>query len=383
MIKILSRERERLPVHLAQCTVHSNKRITTYFIALLFCLALPWLGRAESGQSFYYELAGHWAPDLYQDTWFLPEADYLTAFDADGDWIGKNNLDHFMAAKFKPFRAVVYYSVIESETHYFIFYCFFHPVDYDRYLMHLLPGTCHENDMEGILVVVAKDPQDQWGKFRAMESLAHNFFHYYSNGDGIKPNQIKGFEPAKLRDGSHVEIYIQQGGHGPYELHSKKSGFKHEDFKGKTGVVYRFTGRAESPEGPNDRDVGYELVDFLAPGGIWDHRCGGDTFDLQKRMVYQPSAGRPGVPGEVSDCNDPPGTVPLTFDGDLSGLANGADKAKPFWSWTGPNSGGEPRGAWGLDPAWAMSRHYRFEEPLSPNYVYHPYLGIQPQPGSG
>ena len=309
----------------------------------------------------------------------MPEGDYLTALDADGDWIGHNNLDHFMAGKFKPYAAVVYYSVIESETHYFIYYCFFHPVDYDIWYRRPLPGTCHENDMEGILVVVAKDPQDPWGKFRAMESLAHNFFHYYANGDGIKPNQIKSFEPAKLREGSHCEIYIEGGGHGPYELHSPKSPYaKHDQFRHKHGVVYRYTGRSQSPQGPDDRNAGYDLVDFLAPAGIWDHRCGGDTFDLQKRMVYQPPAGRPGVPGEVSDCNDPPGTIPLTIDGDDSGFANGPDRAKPFWSWTGPNSGSEPRGAWGLDPAWTMSRHYRFEESFSLNYVHNPYLGIKP-----
>ena len=345
--------------------------------ALVFLTLRPASSRAETGQNFYYQLAGHWAPDLYQDTWFKIGGDYLVAFNADGDWIGKNNLDNFVAGKFKPYAAVVYYSVIESETHYFIYYCFYHAVDYDTWYMRPLPGTTHENDMEGILVTVAKDPHNQFGKFRAMESLAHNLFHHYANGDGIKPNSGS-FEPARLRDGSHVEIYIEGGGHGPFELHSKKSPYaKHDQFRHGHGVIYHFAGQSESPKGPDDRNAGYDLKDFLAPAGIWDHRCGGDTFDLQKRMVYQPPPGRPGVPGAVSDCNDPPGTIPLAFDGDLSGFANGADKAKPFWSWTGPNSRGEPRGAWGLDPAWTMSQHYKFDEPFSLNYVNNFYLGIK------
>lgn len=350
----------------------------------LFILAAGWafsLGFASPGRSqargdFYSRLAGHWAPDIYQDTWFLPAADYLTAFDADGDWTGRNNLDNFMTGRFAPYRAVVYYTVMESETHYFIHYDFFHPVDYDRYLLRLLPGTCHENDLEGILVVLAKDPNAPWGRFRVMESLAHNFFYRYANADGISSAAGKSLEPATLRDGSHPQIYIQQGGHGPYELNSRKSGFKRGDFKGKTGVIYRFTGRAEAPEGPNDREVGYELVDFLAPGGIWEHRCGGETFDREKRMVYQPPPGRPGVPAEVSGCGAAPGTIPLSFDGDHSGLANSADRAKPFWSWAGSNTRGEPRGAWGLDPAWTMSRHYSFEEPFSLDYRCNYFLGI-------
>jgi hypothetical protein len=341
--------------------------------------SFPVSTRAESAKNFYYQLAGHWAPDLYQDTWFMPEGDYLVAFNADGDWIGRNNLENFLLGKFKPYAAVVYYSVIESETHYFIYYCFYHAVDYDTWYMRLIPGTTHENDMEGIMVTVAKVPDNPWGKFRAMEALAHSTFHHYANGDGIKPNQGS-FEPAKLRDGAHVEIYIEGGGHGPYELHSKNSPYtKHDQFRQKHGVVYRFAGQAGSPQGRDDRNVGYDLKDFLEKGGIWDHRCGGDTFDLKKRLVYQPPPGRPGVPASVSACPDSPNAFPRNFDGDLSGFANTEDAAKPFWSWAGPPKTGETRGNWGLDPAWTMSQHYIFEEPFSLNYVNNFYLGINPK----
>lgn len=78
-----------------------------------------------------------------------------------------------------PLTSAVYYSVQETETHYFINYCFFHPrddapVSLDR----------HENDFEGALFVIEKDGSE-FGSFLLMETQAHNHFYQYSNDTNI------------------------------------------------------------------------------------------------------------------------------------------------------------------------------------------------------
>jgi hypothetical protein len=160
------------------------------------------------------------------------------------------------------------------------------------------------------------------------------------------------------------------------------------DFRGKTGVIYRYRGRAESPEGPDDRDVGYDLIAFEEPGGIWDHRCDLGTFDTAS-LRYQPPLGRPGLaPPDSSQCPLRENEVPLLFDGDESGFANQPDGANCFWGWgktTQKSKGsyglnwqfelnGKSKGVWGFDPAWSISWQFEFEEPFSLNYIYNPYL---------
>jgi hypothetical protein len=52
--------------------------------------------------------------------------DWPTSFDFDKDWVGNNNWEHAADPQFKLW-CYVYYSVIESEDHYFIHYALFHP----------------------------------------------------------------------------------------------------------------------------------------------------------------------------------------------------------------------------------------------------------------
>ena len=71
----------------------------------------------------YRPLVEHYAPFIAQETWFQPRSDYIVRFDADGDWRGDNNWDN---APFASTQAYVYYAVIETETHWFLIYNFFH-----------------------------------------------------------------------------------------------------------------------------------------------------------------------------------------------------------------------------------------------------------------
>ena len=67
--------------------------------------------------SFYYELAYFHAPIHYQDTdSSRPQGDYITRFDYDGNWAGRDNWDNM---QYSRLPAYVYYSVIETTSHWF------------------------------------------------------------------------------------------------------------------------------------------------------------------------------------------------------------------------------------------------------------------------
>jgi hypothetical protein len=93
----------------------------------------------------FRQLAEHYAPYVAQETWFEPKADFLARFDFDGNWSGEDNWDSAPAGSSQAF---VYYAGMETATHWFLVYSFFHPRDYaERCFL----GTCHENDNEGLI----------------------------------------------------------------------------------------------------------------------------------------------------------------------------------------------------------------------------------------
>ena len=77
--------------------------------------------------------------------------DYIVRFDFDGDWNGRNNADNLRDALEKGFdlRAYVYYAAQETDFYYYLHYAYFHPRDPK-------PVGGHENDVEGVMVVVQK-----------------------------------------------------------------------------------------------------------------------------------------------------------------------------------------------------------------------------------
>src|SRR5215510_13614045 len=95
-------------------------------------------------------LALHWAPVHYQDTDSSDyDADYLSTVDFDGDWDAKNNWEH-QDDNLARLTGAVYYSVVETSTHWHLVYGFYHPRDWEDFPDPFGLFT-HENDMEGVL----------------------------------------------------------------------------------------------------------------------------------------------------------------------------------------------------------------------------------------
>ncbi len=308
----------------------------------------------------YRLLAEHYAPFIAQETWFEPKYDYLARFDLDGDFRGDNNWENATGGSS---QAYVYYTAVETDTHWFLIYNFFHARDYsDKCVI----GTCHENDNEGLVLTVHKDGS-RFGRVRAMETLAHNNVYSYAADREIggKAHNIDG--PLELHDGSHPMIFIEAGGHGVLGATDSHSYFDVESggFRSGSGVTYVYGGEAERPEHPNDREVGYELLPMWEHWWLRAHEQPEDgMFDAY--FSYRPVGARP-VPRHAE------------IAGSFLGRAQSENKAKPFWGWHDNRTrkaGLLATGQWALDPAYSAQVDLDFPERFSVDYTYHPYLGI-------
>lgn len=206
------------------------------------------------------QIAEHWSPVIYQST--EDRYDYITNFDFDGNWHGNDNWEHYDCY---PLPAYIYYSIIESTSHYIITYGFFHPRDVGNAAWGYT--WAHENDFEGCRCVILKDGSE-WGDFGWLETLHHYDQSFY--------NIWIEFE------GSHPIVYVTPYKHAVYGENMASWSWDcaylgpgcriFPSKKDETGVIYRYQGIAEEPWNQNDRDVGYDLIDLKDT--IWARRFG-------------------------------------------------------------------------------------------------------------
>jgi hypothetical protein len=282
----------------------------------------------------YEDLARAYSPIVYHGV--ATDQDFITAADFDGDWIGSNNWENQPSG---DHSAYIYYSVIESETHWFLFYSLFHPRDYTDDPCEKSDG-CHENDMESIQVLVRKDGTP-FGHLQAMQTLAHQDIHLYSADDSVEKNALKVESEVKLEDG-HPVVYVETYGHGIYG--------KRIILVPHT-VVYRVGEQAETPEDLQDKEVAYKLVPIYDT--LWQHRDEiGPGLAFDQPFDYRGK------------------TLPAAFDG----ADYGEDRANTPWGYSQATGETLLRGDWFLDPAKALLYHASFAGDFSTEYLYNPYL---------
>lgn len=267
-------------------------------------------------------LALRWAPVHYQDTDSSDyDADYLTKVDFDGDWNARNNWEA-QDDNLARLTGAVYYSVVETATHWHLLYGFYHPRDWVDF-PDPFGWYSHENDMEGALVVVRKDGSE-YGRLEAMVTVAHSDFYSYTPPGSPYTNgreTIDGTVVMVSHGGFSRPTTRQEAkGHGCYAWNGS-------GFPGGDGVVYYpASGSGEVPSGGNDRFVGYSLINIFENNELWAHRNDSATF-----------AGWG------------------TFRGD-----NGKDNAANApWGWDDGNDGSDlPRGLLATDPAKLVSAYF-------------------------
>lgn len=315
---------------------------------------------ASADTNRYRKLAEHWAPFIAQETWWQPKADIPTRFDFDGDWNGENNWENMETG---TSQAYAYYAAVETGTHWFLHYNFFHPRDYSD---NCIAGTCHENDNEGIILTVRKG-EGEFGTLELMETLAHNNVYSYANDTRLRKGAHDIDAKIDFHDGHHPMVFLEAGGHGALGVGARISTFSaaRGDFKEGTGITLFYKGVAERAAHGNARNVGYDLIPIEETWWPRSKQTGEKTFDAA--YDYQPFGNRPGA-GQ-------------RYMGSFWGRKHGANKAKPFWGWHDERTRRGKvlnTGQWALDPAYAVTKNITFprELPVDLNYTYNPFLGV-------
>ena len=309
-------------------------------VALLLGLAC----QASAADANHRRLAEHYAPVVFQES-RSTVLDFITKFDYDGDWKGDNN---WRNAYLFDLTGHVYYSVIESTSHYFITYAFYHPRDYTaRPYEGFAPKTEHENDMEGCTITIEKDGTP-FGKVVLLETLAHDVFFKYENRD----NRRVAAGGSKI-DGSiqflegRPAVYVEAEGHG-VKAASRQHVASRDSFP---GIIYRYTGTASVPGSNRDPNATYDLV--AIEDTLWAHR-----FDVGSAFCCADSYTMNG--GATA-------SVGSAFNGPIGGCA-----AKPPWGWDQANDK-IAKGDWFRDPLKAYPTQLRIQN-FAGTYVHNPYL---------
>jgi len=268
---------------------------------------------ADATAAFKAGLALRWAPIHYQDTdvtgahGLSGKADYLAAINFDNDWSGTNNWNNLATAAATGHG---YYSVVETGTHWFITYAFFHPRDWtDNVLAYNLDE--HENDLEGLLAVVKKDGST-YGTLQGIVTVAHSdFYSFVPAGSPLQANQedIDGTLTLESFGGGLHPVTAQEAkGHG-------LKAFPYYKINGDGLKYFPSATTAEAPASADDRDVQYRLVDIFEPNGLWDQRFNSALFtSAEGSFVKSRGNGGANAPWAWDDGNDVPGRGELATD---------------------------------------------------------------------
>jgi hypothetical protein len=292
------------------------------------------------------DIALRWAPIHYQDVdttgghALAGKSDYITRYDFDGNLNGRDNWDNAGTNT----DAAVYYSVVETSTHYYLTYLFFHPRDW---IDHPFFETEHENDGEGVLEIVEKDGSE-YGSLKGAVTVAHSDFYSYRppaggwTGGGESIDGTLQLQSSPHDAFQHPVTAQERGGHG-------LKAWPQYDIDGDGVVYYPSLNVSESPSNANDRDVRYRLIDIFADGGLWAQRTNTGLFA---------SLG--------------------TFAGDTSGgcgsgtFSCGTNSANAPWGWDDGNDV-PGRGEIATDPARLAAAYFTVTGTLSRSYTYNPY----------
>jgi hypothetical protein len=267
-------------------------------------------------------------------------ADYITSFDFDGDDDARNNWDHTGDVRF-PLAAHAYYSVVETPSHWFITYQFFHPRDWSSTFFE----TEHENDSEGVLFAVARD-RTRFGALRAAVTVVHSDFYSYVPAESrwsSGQEDVDGKLSLRPFEGELHPVTASQA-----ETHALKA-WPYYSIHAEGVVYYPSLTQAQVPSGSNDRSVLYRLHDMFEPGGLWEKRKSPKLF------------ARDG-----------------SFGGNASGgCGKGAlwcprDAANPAWAWN-DHDDHSPSGAIASDPAGLVRAYFRPHERVSLSYRFNPF----------
>ena len=303
---------------------------------------LSWENAMADGVLTQEEIAIHYAPVIDQAVNVLLSAggrgDFITAVNYDGDDSCLNNWENLTSG---DLGAVVYYSVQETDTHYFVGYYFYHPRDDAEIWL-----DRHENDLEGIMLAIPK-AADGFLPPECMYTQGHGNVYFYTTDAPESVHMLEGSHHGgtMLLEGDRAHIYITPNGTLKNCGHSVESAANHSTYwsVGSSGVRYVYGGSANKP--------------LFWNGPFENNPCAYDLRPLDELWAFRsgPYDGT-GVFGSYG-----------AFDGDNWG----EDRANPPWAWRNKTVYGFG-GSFLTDPAWTFN-HAIAGAALSSAYTFNPY----------
>jgi len=319
------------------------------------------------------EILDHYAPAIYQKVHTAPFglatefADYITSFNYDGNFNAYDNWDNLSSdcgdlcgagevncTPLHPLPAHVYSSMVETETHLFLQYCLFHPADdYKRPSVEF----SHENDLEGIILMVRKDGS-QFGEPVLLQTQAHLNFYQYLPPSGIGVyNDEEGWDDrfSYYPGTSHPMVVVEEGGHG----------IKVEALPENDRILYLPGTTAEDPSDViGAESVSYTLLSTKT--AFWDNRF---SFGPDN-AVFESAGSYNGVRLNADQIGVKFGmTNNLCTIGQASAPWNWSDWDDPF-----------PNGDWFMDPALYHDWQFDFDEELNIEYSDHEFFSYDQLP---
>ncbi|MER0245470.1 FG-GAP-like repeat-containing protein [Streptomyces sp. HSW2009] len=324
-------------------------------------------------------LAEWWAPVHFQDvdtsgaTSLGGKSDYITSYDFDGDINGRNNWENTGE---HPLPAHVYYSVVQTKGFSYLLYTYFHPRDWaDGSLEDYQEDLSeHENDTEGVLVVVQRD-SSRYGTLKAAITVSHSDFYSYVPDESDWTSGAENIDgDLDLKKSPHGDGHLrpwtaqQANTHAAWSFSARDR--VREQYEKGDGVLYVPGDTAEEPTGPNDRDVQYTLVDVFADGGMWDSRNTTSLFAKPTNFAGDdgpnPHGAACGEGSGAASCNVDAASAPWAWDDkdDLPGkgflATNPAELVFNYFNWPGKPAKAD------LDYTWNPYRGIAPPDPSEP-----------------
>lgn len=284
------------------------------------------------------EIATHYAPEVHAAVNVLisssGKGDFISPVDFDGDLSALNNWENMPEY---PLSAVVYWSVQETDTHYFVGYDFYHPRDDAEIWL-----DKHENDFEGIMLAVPKNGQAFLAPV-CMYTQGHGGVYFY--GENLTMTEGSNYGGPLALDGDCPVIYITPNGTLSHAGHSIESDADHSLYwsVGNSGIRYYHGGEAQVP---------------LTFKGLYESNpC---SYRLEPLSTLWEQRNGPYGEGHI-----------FASYGAFAGDNYRKNAANPAWAWRNKTQFGFG-GSFLSDPAWTFSRAvdgFAF----SSDYLLNPY----------
>jgi len=323
-------------------------------------------------------IALEFAPAIYQSLESTNPGprniDTPTTVDFDGDGIARNNKANALLTTVST-PANVYYSVVESQSHYFITYALYYPVRRDKN-----GNVNHEHDFTGAVFVVDKetrtlklveglrvdDGNDTVMAFKPSQSDVFGTGNPQFLETVNEADNVDGRYPLFITSGSHEACHWARSGptlpavcrHEPREFSEGPT--RGVLMKPGTAQIYN---QSILNEDTQIREMEYGLEPLA---GLWARRLEvGEEQLWEVLSVYAPIEGRP---SRYPD--DSPIVLPnRLFSNDETTYG------KPPFAWL-KLSANNNQGQWLFDPAFLLQVRYGFGAGFSADYCHNTYLGI-------